>query len=214
MKKKIAAVATSGNKLLWRKNFYISNVVTCMDVTVGSAKYSHECEQCFPWALFSFQTWCTLTWEGQKRDKIGCIEMTALQKLCCVPTLQKRLCSGSGCPRSHCAGALRVGFNNSAGLCLHSSSPFLLIWLYPPRTLTQLWTPSQSGALALPFPFCFLHTVIPTSSALCCHLWCNQCPQCGWGLLRWGRDILQGTEDFLCLRVDVWSTGYFICFWI
>lgn len=92
-----------------------------------------------------------LAWSGKIR---GETKLAVLSWQLC-----KKRCSSYGCPRSNCVGALSVCFNNNAGLCLHSCSPLLLICLYPPRRLIQLWILLQSGALALPFPFCFLHTV-------------------------------------------------------
>lgn len=206
MKKKIAAVATSGNKWLWRERFYISSVVTCMDVMVGCEKYSQECGQCFPWALFSLQRWSSLTWENQRRDrkwlywddsfaKRGCVPAMAFQE---VPVLglwalfltTVQVCAFSPAPPFSSSG------------CIHLEG-------WPSSELYH-----RVELMPSPSPFVFSTLFFPTSSALCCYLWCSQCPHCGWGFLCWGRDILQGSQDFLCLRVDVWSTGYFICLWI
>lgn len=199
--KKIAAVATAENKWLRRENFYISNVVTCMDVTVGSEKYSHECGQNFPWALVSLQTWSSLTWEDQKRDKKWLYWDDSFAKGGCVPAMAFQEAAVLG---------LWALFLTTMQVCAFipappfSSSGYIHLEGWPS---TELCHRAELMLSSSPFAF-------STSSALRCHLWSNQCPHCGWGLLCWGRDILQGTEDFLCLRVDVWSTGYFICLWI
>lgn len=156
--KKIAAVATAENKWLRRENFYISNVVTCMDVTVGSEKYSHECGQNFPWALVSLQTWSSLTWEDQKRDKKWLYWDDSFAKRGCVPAMAfqeaavlglwalflttMQVCAFIPAPPFSSSGYIHLEGWPSTELChrvelMLSSSPFAFsTLLFPPVQLS------------------------------------------------------------------------------
>lgn len=178
-----------------------------MYVTAGSEEDGHEAR-----CMSDVAHECTFPvsnrdlacpWKTTGERKSGCTATMALQEAVALWLwlCKKRLCRGCGFER--CFWPCRF-----VPLLLLCPSPRLSISTYRAVPALNCVTERKSHLPLSPFAFSsyFSHqlsSLVPFAA--------QSVPQRGWGLPGWGRECPKGTEDFLCLWVDVWSTGYFIC---
>lgn len=186
--KKIAAVGIAGIEWLWRVVFLHQQRGL---LHVRSGRIWRGWPQilvhvwCCPWAPFAgLQPWSSLTLGNHGKDK-------------------KWLYWDNGFARS--------GFEHS--FRPHRFVPSLLP--HPSRlavsTRRALPAPNcvtQQSSYLPPSPYFLFSPLFFPPAQLPGPICSADGARCVWGRPGWGRDSPKGTEDFLCLWVDVWSTGY------